>query len=214
MDFGLLAGGGSSNSSSLDLPPLQSVTDLSFDRTSLLRKSLDTSLMTSQQQQDYNSHQLIMHHHQQQQQRLHQLNTINNNNANASGSNTSYLDRSALATNQQLLFNGTSPLDFSLLDATAIGRTLDATALSRTLDVTALSQTLDATAIGKSLDMTAMDGTALHADIALLDDTDVDQLTIEIEKERVQYLEKSRSLQTQLKDLKDEIEVSLENVSH
>ena len=192
MDFGLLAG--SSNGSSLDLPPLQSVADLPFDRTSLLRKSLDTSLMTSQLE--------FLHR----------------------AAPPSYLDRSSSAITAAAMAhytNGGISLDVTnldataignTLDATAIGNTLDATAISRSFDVTALGRTLNATALEKSLDMSKMfsggDATVLHADIALLDDTDVDQLTIEIEKERVQYLEKSRNLQTQLKDLKDEIEVS------
>lgn len=42
----------------------------------------------------------------------------------------------------------------------------------------------------------------------LLNDTDVDQLSLEIEKERVEYLEKSRNLQNQLRHLKNEMEVN------
>ncbi|CAH1722439.1 unnamed protein product [Aphis gossypii] len=38
-------------------------------------------------------------------------------------------------------------------------------------------------------------------------DNDMEQLSLEIEKERVQYLEKSKNLQDQLRDLKTEIEV-------
>ena len=72
-----------------------------------------------------------------------------------------------------------------------------------TLDATVLGRTLDATAIGSRTG----DASALQADVALFNDTDVDQLTIEIEREKVQYLEKSRTLQTQLKELKNEIEV-------
>lgn len=41
----------------------------------------------------------------------------------------------------------------------------------------------------------------------LLNDTDVDQLSLEIEKERGEYLERSRHLQQQLQHLKSEIEV-------
>lgn len=41
----------------------------------------------------------------------------------------------------------------------------------------------------------------------LLTDTDVEKLAFEIEKERVEYLEKSRHLQEQLRDLKSEIQV-------
>lgn len=41
----------------------------------------------------------------------------------------------------------------------------------------------------------------------LLNDTDVEQLSLEIEKERVEYLERSRHLQQQLRHLKSEIEV-------
>ncbi|CAG2170059.1 unnamed protein product [Oppiella nova] len=41
----------------------------------------------------------------------------------------------------------------------------------------------------------------------LLSDTDVEKLALEIEKERVEYLEKSRHLQEQLRDLKSEIQV-------
>ncbi|XP_054155023.1 merlin-like [Oppia nitens] len=41
----------------------------------------------------------------------------------------------------------------------------------------------------------------------LLSDTDVEKLALEIEKERLEYLEKSRHLQEQLRDLKSEIQV-------
>lgn len=41
----------------------------------------------------------------------------------------------------------------------------------------------------------------------LLNDTDVEQLSLEIEKERGEYLERSRHLQQQLQHLKSEIEV-------
>ncbi|XP_053203979.1 merlin-like [Panonychus citri] len=41
----------------------------------------------------------------------------------------------------------------------------------------------------------------------LINDTDVDKLVLEIEKERLEYLKKSRHLNEQLKDLKSEIEV-------
>ncbi|KAL7638306.1 UNVERIFIED_CONTAM: hypothetical protein RMT77_010870 [Armadillidium vulgare] len=41
----------------------------------------------------------------------------------------------------------------------------------------------------------------------LLNDTDVEQLSLEIEKERVEYLERSRHLQNQLRHLKSEMEV-------
>lgn len=41
----------------------------------------------------------------------------------------------------------------------------------------------------------------------LLGDGDMDQLSQEIERERVEYMEKSKHLQEQLKELKSEIEV-------
>jgi len=41
---------------------------------------------------------------------------------------------------------------------------------------------------------------------ALTNGTDLDPITLEIEKERIEYLEKSKNLQHQLKDLKSEIE--------
>ncbi|XP_053202946.1 merlin-like [Panonychus citri] len=41
----------------------------------------------------------------------------------------------------------------------------------------------------------------------LISDTDVEKLVLEIEKERMEYLKKSRHLQEQLRDLKSEIEV-------
>ena len=41
----------------------------------------------------------------------------------------------------------------------------------------------------------------------LLTDTDVEKLSLEIEKERIEYLEKSRHLHNQLRDLKSEIQV-------
>ena len=41
----------------------------------------------------------------------------------------------------------------------------------------------------------------------LLTDTDVEKLAFEIEKERMEYLEKSRHLQEQLRDLKSEIQI-------
>ncbi|XP_015784229.1 merlin-like [Tetranychus urticae] len=41
----------------------------------------------------------------------------------------------------------------------------------------------------------------------LINDTDVEKLVLEIEKERMEYLKKSRHLQEQLRDLKSEIEV-------
>ncbi|CAG2100798.1 unnamed protein product [Medioppia subpectinata] len=41
----------------------------------------------------------------------------------------------------------------------------------------------------------------------LLSDSDVEKLALEIEKERIEYLEKSRHLQEQLRDLKSEIQV-------
>lgn len=41
----------------------------------------------------------------------------------------------------------------------------------------------------------------------LLAHADVDQLSLEIEKERVEYLEKSKHLQNQLRELRSEIEV-------
>lgn len=149
MDLSLVGGGsGSSAASSLELPGLE--VSSSFDRASLLRKSLDTHLL----------HSPLL-----------------------GASRDTTADATTLLNNTTLM-NGTA-LDMTTLDATALATTLDATALARTLDGTV----------------------ALHADIALFNDTDVDQLTLEIEKERVHYLEKSRSLQTQLKELKDEIEV-------
>lgn len=46
----------------------------------------------------------------------------------------------------------------------------------------------------------------LLADVPMTNGMDLDPLTLEIEKERVEYLEKSRNLQEQLRDLKKEIE--------
>lgn len=46
----------------------------------------------------------------------------------------------------------------------------------------------------------------LLGDIPLSSGMDLDPLTLEIEKERVEYLEKSKHLQEQLRDLKKEIE--------
>lgn len=42
--------------------------------------------------------------------------------------------------------------------------------------------------------------------ITLTNGTELDPITLEIEKERIEYLEKSKNLQHQLKDLKSEIE--------
>lgn len=55
--------------------------------------------------------------------------------------------------------------------------------------------------------LVSTDGTHELTTMELLSDTDIEQLSLEIEKERGEYLERSRHLQQQLRQLKSEIEV-------
>ncbi|KAA0202072.1 hypothetical protein HAZT_HAZT011261 [Hyalella azteca] len=158
MDFSLLAGRHGSNE--VLSTPVESRLKNShnFDRSNLLRKSLDSHLL------DYSS---VNHTH----------------------------DRSKMV----------SPpvINLSALEETALN--LEASILGKsTADTTMLNRTAaDTTHMNKS----SIDVTALQADINLLNDTNVEDLNLEIEKERAHYLEKSRTLQSQLKELKDEIQV-------
>uniref|UniRef100_A0A2P2I5D8 Moesin/ezrin/radixin homolog 1 n=1 Tax=Hirondellea gigas TaxID=1518452 RepID=A0A2P2I5D8_9CRUS len=270
MDFSLLAdvGSGSCNTSSLELA-YNTTTELppTFDRTNLLRKSLDTSLLSSNNNHNTvrpNVGELLYNNNTRSDIRSFHNNSNNNitrtnvgsllsNNANNNNArhdigaaaaiaplftpsvpsrttlhlNNSCLDTSRNGTptfnettilngttafNDTTAFNGTTAFnDTAALDMTLQGITLNGVTLDiTTLDAAALSTTLDATAMR----VRATDGTDILADLAHLNDTDVDQLTLEIEKEKAQYLEKSRSLQTQLKELKDEIQVlKVEDVS-
>lgn len=94
-----------------------------------------------------------------------------------------------------MLFNIYNFFIYSIVGSSSVGDLVEST-----LDLPDL--TLGSTeALG-----TTYNGPEL-ASLDLLNDTDMEQLSLEIEKERVEYLEKSRNLQNQLKHLKSEMEV-------
>ncbi|KAK7063193.1 Merlin [Halocaridina rubra] len=61
--------------------------------------------------------------------------------------------------------------------------------------------------MGSTDALNSTDAVPEYASMELLNDTDIEQLSLEIEKERGEYLERSRHLQKQLRQLKSEIEV-------
>ncbi|KAF2367130.1 FERM C-terminal PH-like domain [Trinorchestia longiramus] len=186
MDFSLLAAGHGSHEVLSSASDALLKSSQNFDRSNLLRKSLDSHLL------DYSS--------------------LNPDRSKHNG--PSDVDLSALEETQLISSLEATLLGKSAADASLLGKSVADTALLNRLaaDTTLLNRT--GVADTSMMNKTAADATTLHADIQFFNDTNVDELSLEIEKERVQYLEKSRTLQSQLKELKDEIqELKVEDVT-
>ncbi|KAG7172894.1 merlin-like [Homarus americanus] len=113
--------------------------------------------------------------------------------------NSSVLNASLL--NASLLNSSTPHLPASALSHSLVVGSSNDMAIGSTGDLPDLTlggstDALSSTYVGREL-----------MSLDLLNDTDVEQLSLEIEKERGEYLERSRHLQQQLRHLKSEIEV-------